>query len=41
MEKMSERSRKEEWFICWTDNGTDIKHTILDQYQELEMKDRF
>ncbi|OAB38910.1 hypothetical protein [Paenibacillus macquariensis] len=41
MEKMSERSRKEEWFICWTDNGTDIKHTIIDQYIELEMKDRF
>ncbi|MEK4170809.1 ATP-binding protein [Lysinibacillus sp. FSL L8-0312] len=41
MEKMSERSRKEEWFICWTDNGADIKHTILDQYQKFEMKDRF
>ncbi len=41
MEKRSERSRKEEWFICWTDNGTDIKYTILDQYKELEMKDRF
>ncbi|MDQ0273805.1 hypothetical protein J2S17_005754 [Cytobacillus purgationiresistens] len=40
MEKMSERSRKEEWFICWTDNGTDIKHAILDQYQELEIDDR-
>lgn len=41
MEKMSERSRKEEWFLCWTDNGTDIKHIILDQYQDLEMKDRY
>ncbi|MBB6454875.1 ribosomal 50S subunit-associated protein YjgA (DUF615 family) [Salirhabdus euzebyi] len=41
MEKISERSRKEEWFICWTDNGTDIKHTILDEYKELEMEDRF
>ncbi|MCK2020535.1 ATP-binding protein [Peribacillus frigoritolerans] len=41
MEKMSERSRKDEWFICWTDNGTDIQHSILDQYKELEMKDRF
>ncbi|QNK88698.1 ATP-binding protein [Sporosarcina sp. resist] len=41
MEKISERSRKEEWFICWTVNGTDIKHTILDQYKELEMEDRY
>lgn len=41
MEKISERSRKEEWFISWTDNGTDVKHTILDQYEELEMKDRY
>ncbi|WP_258523270.1 ATP-binding protein [Rossellomorea marisflavi] len=41
MEKVSERSRKEEWFICWIDNGTDIKYAILDQYKELEMKDRF
>ncbi|MFB4472923.1 ATP-binding protein [Oceanobacillus caeni] len=41
MEKISERSRKEEWFICWIDNETDIKYTILDEYHELEMKDRF
>lgn len=41
MEKMSERSRKEEWFICWTDNGTDMTHIIIDQYKEFEMKDRF
>ncbi|WP_034756591.1 NACHT domain-containing protein [Rossellomorea vietnamensis] len=41
MEKMSERSRKEEWFICWNVNENDIKHTIVDQYKDVEMKDRF
>lgn len=41
MEKTSERSRKEEWFLCWSDNGTELKHTILDQYKVLEMEDRF
>jgi hypothetical protein len=41
MEKMSERCRKEEWFICWVDREPDMKHIILDQYIELAMKDRF
>lgn len=41
MEKISERSRKEEWFICWVNNGTEIKHILLDEYKDLEMEDRF
>ncbi|MCM3639330.1 ATP-binding protein [Sporosarcina luteola] len=41
MEKTSERSRKEEWFLCWSEIGADIEHAILDQYKVLEMEDRF
>ncbi|PUB12505.1 ATP-binding protein [Paenisporosarcina sp. OV554] len=41
MEKRSERSRKDEWFICWNDNGNEIKYTILDEHKELEMEDRY
>lgn len=41
MQKVSERSRKEEWFILWIEEGIGIKYAILDQYKDLEMKDRF
>ncbi|KAA0776247.1 ATP-binding protein [Bacillus sp. AR2-1] len=41
MEKMSERSRKEEWFICWIDDKKDINYKILDEYKDMDMKDMF
>lgn len=41
MAKKSGRSRKEEWFLVWEDNKETVKYNILDEYIELEMKDRF
>lgn len=41
MQKQSERSRKEEWFICWINNNKDIEHHILKEYQETDRKELF
>ncbi|EEL55333.1 hypothetical protein bcere0023_30580 [Bacillus cereus Rock4-2] len=41
MEKKSERSRKEEWFICWINNNKDIEHQTLEEYQDTDMKEVF
>ncbi|WP_408099273.1 NACHT domain-containing protein [Bacillus mycoides] len=41
MEKKSERSRKEEWFICWINNNKDIEHQILQEYLETDRKELF
>lgn len=39
MEKKSERSRKEEWFICWINKSKEIEHQILEEYQDTDMKE--
>ncbi|HDR3885064.1 TPA: ATP-binding protein [Bacillus cereus] len=41
MEKKSERSRKEEWFICWINNNKDIEHQILEEHLETDRKELF
>ncbi|WP_255300811.1 hypothetical protein, partial [Bacillus thuringiensis] len=41
MEKKSERSRKEEWFICWINNNKDIEYQILEEHQETDREELF
>ncbi|WP_342534997.1 ATP-binding protein [Lysinibacillus sp. FSL K6-1151] len=38
MEKWSDRSRKEEWFICWVEKDR-IQYKILDEYIDSNVKD--
>lgn len=41
MEKVSERNRKEEWYIAWENEAKQIEHVVLKESLDTEMKDRF
>lgn len=41
MEKVSERNKKEEWYIAWENEEQQIEHVILEENPDTDMQDMF